>query len=272
MLSCIQHLQYYMCVEVIEPSWCQLIHSLERVNNVDEVLERHSDFLEQCLGDCMLTSPQLLKAVTTLCQVCVQFCAFIQEMHKYFVDAELNSMLGSSYDSSDYSEEPGCGGPGAGGGSADSFSRSVARYSLRFTAALLSVLAITDQMVRDTNANKLLNISSRYAPPQVQYDTRSRAPWRGTRCASRPRCCPCSPSPTRWCATPTPTSSSTSPPGMLLLRYSMTLVLALRGAVLAALHGRAAVRARHHRPDGARHQRQQAPQHLLQVCSSSGTV
>ncbi|XP_063530559.1 gamma-tubulin complex component 2 homolog [Cydia strobilella] len=93
-----------MCVEVIEPSWCQLIHSLEKVNNVDEVLERHSDFLEQCLGDCMLTSPQLLKAVTTLCQVCVQFCAFIQEMHKYFVDAELNSMLGSSYDSSDCSE------------------------------------------------------------------------------------------------------------------------------------------------------------------------
>lgn len=25
-------------------------------------------------------------------------------MHKYFVDAELNSMLGSTYDSSDYSE------------------------------------------------------------------------------------------------------------------------------------------------------------------------
>ncbi|KAI5641154.1 spc97 / spc98 family domain-containing protein [Phthorimaea operculella] len=78
MLSCIQHLQYYMCVEVIEPSWCQLIHSLDKVNNVDEVLERHNDFLEACLGDCMLTSPQLLKAVTALCLVCVQFCAFIQ--------------------------------------------------------------------------------------------------------------------------------------------------------------------------------------------------
>ncbi|XP_063530772.1 homeobox even-skipped homolog protein 2-like [Cydia strobilella] len=71
------------------------------------------------------------------------------------------------------SAEAGCGagagggvgggaGAGAGGaGCADSFSRSVARYALRFTAALLSVLAITDQMVRDTNANKLLNISSR---------------------------------------------------------------------------------------------------------------
>ncbi|XP_063636094.1 gamma-tubulin complex component 2 homolog [Cydia splendana] len=61
------------------------------------------------------------------------------------------------------SQEAGCGGGGAGGGGgcADSFSRSVSRYALRFTAALLSVLAITDQMVRDTNANKLLNISSR---------------------------------------------------------------------------------------------------------------
>ncbi|XP_052758300.1 gamma-tubulin complex component 2-like isoform X2 [Galleria mellonella] len=134
MLSCIQHLQYYMCVEVIEPSWCQLIHSLDKVNNVDEVLERHNDFLESCLGDCMLTSPQLLKAVTTLCLVCVQFCTFIQTT--------------------------GCCGSTTSG-SADSFSRSVSRYGLRFTAALLSVLAIIERMARDNNTNKLLNISAR---------------------------------------------------------------------------------------------------------------
>lgn len=134
MLSCVQHLQYYMCVEVIEPSWCHLIQSLDKVHNVDEVLERHNDFLESCLGDCMLTSPQLLKAVTTLCLVCVQFCTFIQD--------------------------PGCGGPAASG-SADSFSRSVSRYGLRFTAALLSVLAIIDRMARDNNTYKLLNIAAR---------------------------------------------------------------------------------------------------------------
>ncbi|XP_050672625.1 gamma-tubulin complex component 2-like isoform X2 [Leptidea sinapis] len=133
MLSCIQHLQYYMCVEVIEPSWCQLIHSLDKVNNVDEVLERHNDFLESCLGDCMLTSPQLLKAVTTLCLVCVQFCAFIQS---------------AGYGAST-------------GGSSDSFGRSVSRYGLRFSAALLSVLAIIERMARDNNTNKLLNISAR---------------------------------------------------------------------------------------------------------------
>ncbi|CAG9563416.1 unnamed protein product [Danaus chrysippus] len=102
------------------------------VNNVDEVLERHNDFLESCLGDCMLTSPQLLKAVTTLCLVCVQFCTFIQSAEAV-----------------------------PGSGSADSFSRSVSRYGLRFTAALLSVLAIIERMARDNNTNKLLNISAR---------------------------------------------------------------------------------------------------------------
>ncbi|CAG9563415.1 unnamed protein product [Danaus chrysippus] len=126
------------------------------VNNVDEVLERHNDFLESCLGDCMLTSPQLLKAVTTLCLVCVQFCTFIQEMRKYFVDAELNSMLGTTYDN-DYESAEAV----PGSGSADSFSRSVSRYGLRFTAALLSVLAIIERMARDNNTNKLLNISAR---------------------------------------------------------------------------------------------------------------
>ncbi|GBP06943.1 Gamma-tubulin complex component 2 homolog [Eumeta japonica] len=35
MLTCMQHLQYYMCVEVIEPLWTQLIQSLEKFSNFD---------------------------------------------------------------------------------------------------------------------------------------------------------------------------------------------------------------------------------------------
>ncbi|CAB3236089.1 unnamed protein product [Arctia plantaginis] len=81
-------------------------------------------------------------------------------MHKYFVDAELNSMLGSTYENTYYSEDTGCGGSKVNG-SSDSFARSVSRYGLRFTAALLSVLAIIERMARDNNTNKLLNISAR---------------------------------------------------------------------------------------------------------------
>ncbi|KPJ17181.1 Gamma-tubulin complex component 2 [Papilio machaon] len=102
MLSCVQHLQYYMCVEVIEPSWCQLIQSLDKG------------------GGC-----------------------------------------GAGAGAGGGASGGGGGASGGGGGSSDSFSRSVSRYGLRFTAALLSVLAIIERMARDNNTNKLLNISAR---------------------------------------------------------------------------------------------------------------
>jgi gamma-tubulin complex component 2 len=52
-----------------------------QVNNVDDVLVCHSDFLDNCLKDCMLTDPALLRTVNKLMAVCVQFCHFIQVIH-----------------------------------------------------------------------------------------------------------------------------------------------------------------------------------------------
>lgn len=49
-----------------------------QVCNVDDVLAYHSDFLNNCLKDCMLTNPQLLKIVHKLMMVCVTFSNFIQ--------------------------------------------------------------------------------------------------------------------------------------------------------------------------------------------------
>lgn len=49
-----------------------------QVKNVDDVLECHNDFLNNCLKDCMLTSPILLHNVSELMNVCIQFCQFIQ--------------------------------------------------------------------------------------------------------------------------------------------------------------------------------------------------
>jgi hypothetical protein len=52
-----------------------------QVNNVDDVLVCHSHFLEQCLKECMLSNPALLRTVNKLMAVCVQFCHFIQVIH-----------------------------------------------------------------------------------------------------------------------------------------------------------------------------------------------
>jgi len=48
------------------------------VCNVDDILTHHADFLNSCLKDCMLTSPDLLKIVHKLMMVCVMFSNFMQ--------------------------------------------------------------------------------------------------------------------------------------------------------------------------------------------------
>jgi len=49
-----------------------------KVSNLDDVLTYHADFLNSCLKDCMLTSPDLLKIVHKLMMVCVTFSNFMQ--------------------------------------------------------------------------------------------------------------------------------------------------------------------------------------------------
>ncbi|KAJ8314612.1 hypothetical protein KUTeg_006762 [Tegillarca granosa] len=51
-----------------------------KVSNVDDVLAYHTDFLNNCLKDCMLTNPDLLKIVHKIMVVCVTFSNFIQRL------------------------------------------------------------------------------------------------------------------------------------------------------------------------------------------------
>jgi len=46
-----------MTFEVLEPNWESMIAKVKGgdVQNVDQVLEIHSDFLSTCLNDCMLS-------------------------------------------------------------------------------------------------------------------------------------------------------------------------------------------------------------------------
>jgi len=61
MLTFVQQLTYYVCSEVLEPNWRDLVSRLAKVSTVDEVLQIHSDFLDTCLNECMLTNSKLLR-------------------------------------------------------------------------------------------------------------------------------------------------------------------------------------------------------------------
>lgn len=78
MMSAVQNIEYYMMIEVIEPTWHEFVRKLGDVSNVDAVLLAHQDFLDDCLYNCMLKTPELLRAVTKLCNICLAFCKFIQ--------------------------------------------------------------------------------------------------------------------------------------------------------------------------------------------------
>ena len=80
MMNLIQNLSYYMCVEVIEPAWGGLVTAVAECSTIDEVLSKHSDFLNSCLHDCLLSSPQLLATVKKLLCVCSDFALYMDNL------------------------------------------------------------------------------------------------------------------------------------------------------------------------------------------------
>lgn len=73
MLVFVQSFQYYMMFEVIEPNWTILYQNLQSVSTVDDMLACHTDFLDACLKDCMLTNSDVLHTITELMVVCATY-------------------------------------------------------------------------------------------------------------------------------------------------------------------------------------------------------
>ncbi|XP_004700926.1 gamma-tubulin complex component 2 [Echinops telfairi] len=91
MLNFVQNIQCYMMSEVTEPAWHILEKNLRSASNIDDVLGHHTSFLDNCLKDCMLTTPELLKAFSKLMSVCVMFTNCVQ---RFTQSMKLNGELG----------------------------------------------------------------------------------------------------------------------------------------------------------------------------------
>ncbi|RHY62337.1 hypothetical protein DYB38_000249, partial [Aphanomyces astaci] len=90
MLHFQQNFVYYMMFEVISPRWHALEHQLgTEISTVDDILNCHRDFLDQCLKECLLTDPDLLRVLTKLMTVCLTFANGIDRFTKpYRLDEE----------------------------------------------------------------------------------------------------------------------------------------------------------------------------------------
>ena len=56
--------------------------SQQKVTNIDEVLEQHNQFLDNCMKDCLLTNSDLLRTVYKMMLICINFSNFLLRMTK----------------------------------------------------------------------------------------------------------------------------------------------------------------------------------------------
>ncbi|MBN3274830.1 GCP2 protein, partial [Polyodon spathula] len=93
MLNFVQNIQYYMMFEVMEPTWHIMENNLKSASNIDDVLCHHTSFLDNCLKDCMLTNPELLKIFSKLMSVCVMFTNCMQRFTQSMkLDGEMSRL------------------------------------------------------------------------------------------------------------------------------------------------------------------------------------
>lgn len=96
MLNAIQHLEYYMMIEVIEPNWHNFLEKMEGVHNIDEIIMIHQDFLHSCMQNCMLHYPRLLQSLMNICGICLRFCKIVRNDITTDIEAiekEFNDLL-----------------------------------------------------------------------------------------------------------------------------------------------------------------------------------
>uniref|UniRef100_A0A1A9W9K4 Gamma-tubulin complex component n=1 Tax=Glossina brevipalpis TaxID=37001 RepID=A0A1A9W9K4_9MUSC len=130
MMNAVQNLEYYMMIEVIEPNWHLFIQNMNKVENVDEVLSFHQDFLDSCLKNCMLTNTTVLtRSIFEMCNMCLKFCEFIQS----------KSALTPT----------------------DTFSEHVARFDLEFTTLLIGLLKQINVIASDNPSDRFINLVHR---------------------------------------------------------------------------------------------------------------
>ncbi|XP_071055793.1 gamma-tubulin complex component 2-like isoform X1 [Onthophagus taurus] len=155
MIQCVQNLEYHMMVEVIEPHWSSFLHNIAKVNNVDEVLTCHCDFLVACLRDCMLTIPNLLEVITNILTICISFCKFMQQAQLHYLEAELGIVPQSYIDTHMLQGELGvCEIPDET--QMATFSENIAAFDEQFTKHLLDLLGLINGLNRDSSDHERL--------------------------------------------------------------------------------------------------------------------
>ncbi|XP_077530570.1 gamma-tubulin complex component 2-like isoform X2 [Haemaphysalis longicornis] len=77
MMHFVKNLQYYITVEVVDPSWHIFQDRLQKVQTVDEVLALHTELTDSFVNLCMLTNFPVFQLIHEILQQCLEFATFV---------------------------------------------------------------------------------------------------------------------------------------------------------------------------------------------------
>jgi hypothetical protein len=73
MLHFIQNFVYYITFEVIHPRHYELMSEIQHAKDLNEIMEIHEKFLDNCLKECLLANQELLKILTKIMTTCLLY-------------------------------------------------------------------------------------------------------------------------------------------------------------------------------------------------------
>ncbi len=162
MLNFVQNLLNYMTFEVFEANWSSFETKLTNISNIDDLIMYHTEFLNSCLRDCILTSKSF-RNLHKIFSICAMFSDYIQAITQDAKNREeairIEMKFGDSRNSAsmqdvrdDLNEII----------NSDGFSKSISLYDQKFSQVLLDLLAkIMNDMSENLGQTKIGNIVNR---------------------------------------------------------------------------------------------------------------
>ncbi len=163
MLNFVQNLLNYMTFEVFESSWNTFEENIRNVNNIDDVIKHHTNFLDTCLRDCIVTSNSFQNIHQILC-VCKFFSDFVQGITQYSKAKEENAKYDLKLDTKQAKEKRKAVLKEISDDlntlvNSDLFAKNITDFDTEFSQLLLNLLAkIIDEMSNGLGETKIGNV------------------------------------------------------------------------------------------------------------------
>ncbi|KAH7826782.1 gamma-tubulin complex component 2 [Monocercomonoides exilis] len=80
-LHLIQNILFFTTQQVIEPAWKELMKGIATADRIEDLIQRHTNFIDNILKDSLMTNQTVITLLTTIEAQCLAFCDAVEEFY-----------------------------------------------------------------------------------------------------------------------------------------------------------------------------------------------